>query len=327
MRDARLGVVAIGRNEGERLRACLQAVVGRAATVVYVDSGSTDGSTEMARSLGVDVVELDMSIPFTAARARNAGFERLVTLLPEVELVQFVDGDAEIVDGWLEAGARALAENPELAVVCGRLKERHPEASIYNRLCDIEWDGPAGEIEASGGICMVRADAFRAVGGYNPAILAGEEAEMCSRLRAAGFRIERLPVEMALHDMDMHRFSQWWRRTVRTGHAYAEIHARHASSPERPYDREVRSAWFWGAALPCAIALTLPLPPIALGLSLGYSALFLRVARRKIASGLSPRDAALYAASIVIGKLPTALGQATYHVNRLTGRRYAYSKA
>src|SRR5690606_20829115 len=247
MRDARLGVVAIGRNEGERLRACLQAVVGRAATVVYVDSGSTDGSTEMARSLGVDVVELDMSIPFTAARARNAGFERLVTLLPEVELVQFVDGDAEIVDGWLEAGARALAENPELAVVCGRLKERHPEASIYNRLCDIEWDGPAGEIEASGGICMVRADAFRAVGGYNPAILAGEEAEMCSRLRAAGFRIERLPVEMALHDMDMHRFSQWWRRTVRTGHAYAEIHARHASSPERPYDREVRSAWFWGA--------------------------------------------------------------------------------
>ena len=69
-----LGVVAIGRNEGERLRRCLNSVVGRGHTVVYVDSGSTDGSTELARELGADVVELDLSLPFTMAQRAIRAF-------------------------------------------------------------------------------------------------------------------------------------------------------------------------------------------------------------------------------------------------------------
>src|SRR5690349_18516545 len=102
--DARLGVVAIGRNEGERLRLCLESLI-RSATVrgdVYVDSGSTDGSVALAQSLGVDVVHLDLTEKFTAARARNAGWRRLVQLYPDIRYVQFVDGDCEVVEGWLE---------------------------------------------------------------------------------------------------------------------------------------------------------------------------------------------------------------------------------
>src|SRR5688500_1309656 len=105
----KIGVVAIGRNEGERLRACLNSCVGKVAAVVYVDSGSTDGSIEMAKSMGVDVVPLDLSKQFTAARARNAGFARLAASHPQIEYVQFVDGDCEIVDGWIEQAAAALA--------------------------------------------------------------------------------------------------------------------------------------------------------------------------------------------------------------------------
>ena len=41
---SQLGIVTIGRNEGERLRRCLSSVVGRGMPVVYVDSDSTDGS-------------------------------------------------------------------------------------------------------------------------------------------------------------------------------------------------------------------------------------------------------------------------------------------
>ena len=37
-----VGLVAIGRNEGERLRACLASARGAAQRLVYVDSGSTD---------------------------------------------------------------------------------------------------------------------------------------------------------------------------------------------------------------------------------------------------------------------------------------------
>src|SRR5688572_27955639 len=131
----RSGVVAIGRNEGERLRKCLESVARTSAAVVYVDSGSTDGSAAMARAMSVSVVDLDQSRPFTAARARNEGFERLIEIARDLEFVQFVDGDCEVIAGWIENAERALASDPKLAVVCGRRRERHPDASVYNRLC------------------------------------------------------------------------------------------------------------------------------------------------------------------------------------------------
>src|SRR6516225_10405432 len=114
-----VGVVAIGRNEGERLRRCLDVLVGQGATVVYVDSDSSDDSVVQARARGVEVVELDMSLPFSAARARNAGFERLLRIDPEVRFVQFLDGDCEVAEGWLERGRRVLEEQPGAAVVFG----------------------------------------------------------------------------------------------------------------------------------------------------------------------------------------------------------------
>src|SRR5262245_32426939 len=182
-----LGVVAIGRNEGERLRRCLTSLSGQGLTIVYVDSGSEDGSVELAQSMGADVVELDMSRPFTAARARNQGAERLREVDPRARFVQFIDGDCELAEGWLEKARRALEEHPRVAVVCGRLRERDPEISVYNRLADLEWDTPIGEAKACGGIAMIRLDAFEEAGGFNPAVIAGEEPELCLRLRRNGW--------------------------------------------------------------------------------------------------------------------------------------------
>ena len=155
------GIVAIGRNEGERLRRCLESVVGRGHAVVYVDSGSTDGSVERARSFGAEVVELDLSVPFTAARARNAGFARLEQVAPDVALVQFVDGDCEVAPGWLDLARAMLDERPDVAVVAGRRRERHRDDTPYNRLADLEWDTPIGEAAACGGDAMIRVKAFR----------------------------------------------------------------------------------------------------------------------------------------------------------------------
>ena len=122
-----VGVVVIGRNEGERLARCFDSLEVAAGAIVYVDSGSTDGSVEMARTRAVQVVALDLSVPFTAARARNAGVQRLLQLVPEVDRVQFVDGDCEMIDGWFDAANRCLDENAQIACVCGRLRERFPE--------------------------------------------------------------------------------------------------------------------------------------------------------------------------------------------------------
>ena len=206
-----VGIVAIGRNEGERLRRCLDSVVGHGHTVVYVDSGSTDGSVDLARAKGVEVVQLDMSKPFTMARGRNAGFARLEEIEPGIQFIQFVDGDCEVVNGWLETALARLKDRADVAIVSGRRRERFPDRSLYNRLADIEWDTPIGEARYCGGDALVRVDAFRQVGGYNVSLIAGEDPDLAVRIRQHGWVVLRIDAEMTLHDMAMTRFSQWWK--------------------------------------------------------------------------------------------------------------------
>ena len=129
---AEVGIVAIGRNEGERLRRCLTSAVAADGPVVYVDSGSTDDSVAIAEGLGVRVVHLDPAQGFTAGKARNLGIEVLTAAPEPPEFIQVVDGDCEFVPGWLEAGQAALRADPDLAVVAGRLRERFPGATIFN---------------------------------------------------------------------------------------------------------------------------------------------------------------------------------------------------
>jgi GT2 family glycosyltransferase len=317
-----LGVVTIGRNEGERLRRCLNSVVGRGHTVVYVDSGSTDGSTEFAYELGVDVVELDLSLPFTMARGRNVGFFRLLELDPEVRFVQFVDGDCELVAGWFERARAVIESRPEVVVVCGRRRERYPDRSIYNRLADIEWNTPVGEAKYCGGDAMIRVEAFRQVGGFNSALIAGEEPELCVRLRQNGGVVLRIDAEMSLHDIAMTRFRQFWKRTERTGFAFAEGAAMHGTLPERHWVHPVRSIAFWGVALPMTIfALAWSTRGASLLLGLAYPLQVFRVALRSHAAGMPWRDSWLYGAACVLGRFPNAIGALSYWCSRLLGRR------
>lgn len=306
----RLAAVVIGRNEGARLVACLESVRAQIETVVYVDSGSTDGSPDAARSLGARVVPLDDSRPFTAARARNAGLEALPAGLG---LVQFVDGDCMLCPGWVETAETFLHANPGVAAVAGRLRERFPEASLFNRLCDREWEAPSGEAKAVGGIFMARAEALRQVDGFDGRLIAGEEPELCVRLRRAGWRIHRLGAEMALHDAAMTRFPQWWRRARRAGYAFALGAALHGAPPERHYVAELRRALLWGGALPLVtLGLALAVSPWALALLAAYPAQVLRIARRE-------GDLA-HAAFLVLAKLPEALGAAAFALDRARGR-------
>jgi GT2 family glycosyltransferase len=252
--NTKYGAIAIGRNEGERLKRCLESLA-TAAVVVYVDSGSTDGSAQWVREHGEEVVELDLGLPFTAARARNAGFKRLREMAPDLLYVQFVDGDCELTKVWCEQAVSFLESHSDIAALCGRLHERHPDQTIYNWLCDREWDRPPGEVRACGGIAMMRTAAIEAVGGYRDDLIAGEEPELCIRLRAAGWRIWRLGNDMALHDAAMTHFGQWWRRNVRAGFAFAQGSHFYGAPPERHYVWESRRAWLFGVVLPIALLI------------------------------------------------------------------------
>lgn len=309
----KVGAVLIGRNEGARLVAALDAAVPQVDVIVYVDSGSTDDSLAQARARGAEVVLLDTSVPFTAARARNAGLERLVALAEPPDYVQFIDGDCALRDGWVETAVDFLQTHTDVAAVAGRRRERAPEATLYNRLTDLEWDGPTGEVRACGGDVMMRTAAIEAVGRYNPTLIAGEEPELCVRLRQAGWKVWRLDAEMTWHDADMTRFAQWWTRCRRAGHAYAEGAAMHGAAPERHYVAHLRRAVLWGLALPVVILLGLVVTPWVILLGLAYPAKILRLMRQ----GFDPAHAIF----LTVGNFAEAAGVLTYLGKRLTGQK------
>ncbi|OIQ33405.1 MAG: glycosyl transferase [Roseobacter sp. MedPE-SWchi] len=304
-----LSAVVIGRNEGARLLACLTSLQAQVSRLIYVDSGSSDGSAEAARAMGVEVVDLDMSLPFTAARARNAG---LALLAQQEGYVQLVDGDCEVDANWISQATAFLLQHPEVAVVCGRRRERCPEASIYNQLCDAEWDTPVGEAKACGGDALMRLEALRAVGGYRADLIAGEEPEMCLRLRHRGWKIWRLQAEMTMHDAQMTRFGQWWKRSRRAGYAFAQGAALHGAPPERHWVTETRRALLWGGIFPLAILLSAFVISPWILLTAGiYPLQWLR---------LTSRLGALPAGFSLLGKFAECAGVAEYWWNRLRGR-------
>ncbi len=315
------GVVVIGRNEGDRLVRCLQSCAA-AGTCVYVDSDSTDGSVARARALGADVLQLDMSRGFTAARARNEGFKRLIALVPNIEFVTFIDGDCELFPDWRADAVAFLRSHPEVAAVCGRRRERFPAASIYNQLCDIEWNTPPGVARSFGGDALIRAEALAAVGGYRDDLIAGEEPELCVRLRAAGWQIWRLDRDMTWHDAAMSRWSQWWRRNKRSGYAFAEGAFLHGAPPERHFASEARRALVWGAALPLVLVLTSTLGSPWLWLLFAiYPLQWLRIGAKLARSG-SPIPWA-HAAFLLMGRFPEAQGGLRFWFGRLMGQRSA----
>jgi hypothetical protein len=323
----KLGLVVIGRNEGERLARCL-ASVADIPNRVYVDSGSTDGSVALAQSQGVGVVELPVPPHFTAARARNAGLAHLLTCNPDLEFVQMVDGDCEIQRGWIDAGLAALLLDSNLALVYGRLRERYPEKSIYNALCDDEWNSPIGDSPGCGGIALFRVAALRQVNFYNPVMIAGEDTEMSMRLRKRGWRLRRIDAEMASHDADLTRFGQWWTRTRRSGHGFGEMAFLHPDARNPNWPRTVRSIIAWGGAAPAmlvlAIVLALALTPwwwVAVGLLLiPWPLRMALLAKRQARRGLSPRVARASGVLLMFGKLPQFIGLIGYHFDRLSGR-------
>jgi GT2 family glycosyltransferase len=325
---ASVGVVVIGRNEGARLERCLRSLGDRIVHAVYVDSGSTDGSVAFARGLGATVVELDAGVPFTAARARNEGFaalERRPGGAPG--FVQFVDGDCEIEAGWIERAAAELQREPGLAAVFGRRRERAREASVYNRLCDLEWDVPVGDVLSCGGDVTMRSSAFREVGGFDPRRIAGEEPELCLRLRAAGHRIRRIDAPMTVHDADMHHFGQWWRRAVRAGYVEAEGLAAHGA--RYPRRRAALGNLFWAVVLPVGAAVAAAVAfagghvaLAAAAIALPFAAWTLQVLRitRSARRRFTAADARLWAVACVLTKFPAVQGMATYWWRRLRRR-------
>lgn len=316
-----IAAVVIGRNEGARLDRCLASLNGLRA--VYVDSGSADGSSDRARAAGLEVIELDPRHGFSAARGRNAGLERLIAD-PRIAYVQMLDGDCALAPGWIAAGAAVLDADPGLGAVAGELREANPDASLYAWLCDVEWTAPTGPAPLFAGNVLLRADAVRRTGYYRPDMIAGEDPEYAIRMRAAGWDIRRIADPMAMHSADITRFGPWWRRTLRAGHAFAELNALHPGSPLHDFGRNRRRILFWGGAIPLVALAGLMLAALdphwallSAGAVLLTLAQLLRVGLREMRHR-RPARAFVLALFLGVGKYAEMIGLLRYHLSRRT---------
>jgi glycosyltransferase involved in cell wall biosynthesis len=320
-----IGIVVIGRNEGERLVGCFQSILAQfpdRSTLIYVDSGSSDRSVQTVRSMGIQTYRLDDSASLTAAQGRNVGFYRLLEVFPDLEFVQFIDGDCQLIPGWLDKAIASMTQDPSLAIVCGRRRELFPSASIYNQLINMEWNTPVGDASASGGDALVRVEALQSVGGFNKSLICGEEPELCIRLRCKGWKVRRLNVDMTFHDAAMYHFTQWWKRSMRFGWSVAEGKAMHGASSEKYMVRESQSGWFWGFWIPCAAIVPFwPTQGMSLFLLSSYLFLLIRIYRYRRSQYDLPVDAWLYAFFCVLSKFPQMGGQLKYKLTYWQGKQ------
>jgi glycosyltransferase involved in cell wall biosynthesis len=323
MNVAGLSIVVIGRNEGDRLAVCFESIrkarkMPRLAELVYVDSHSADGSPALAASYGATVIKLGTG-KLTAARARNAGWQ--VATAP---LILFLDGDTILDPDFI---CRALPQfaDESVAVIWGHRRELRPEASIYNRVLDLDWIAHPGDSDFCGGDSLMRREVLERTSGFNPELIAGEEPDLCRRIRGMGGRIVHVDIPMTGHDLAIHHMSQYWRRAVRTGHAYAEIATRYRDSGDPLWTRESHKNLFQGSlyilvALALCVAATLlhSWIPVLLGV-IGGAALSLRTAIASRWKGAPQSTLLLFGIHSHLQHVPILLGQLDYFWRRWRG--------
>ena len=310
-----VGVVVIGRNEGERLTPCLNSILHCGIPCVYVDSQSTDSSVETAKKMGVETVVLDDSSPINASRARNTGFSHIIERHPSLVYIHFIDADCELNDDWLQSACEVLDVQQDVSIVVGRLHEKYRNDAIYMRLCDIDWYIKPGYTHKCGGIFTVRRQVYAELDGFDTSLIAGADPEFCHRLGQTGGKILVIDADMGTHDSAMTKFSQWWKRATKVGYAYA--------NGSQWAGKQVKSLLVWGVAVPLLITLmSVFLSSWLLLLWLIYLIQIVRVFASDIDIGTSSRyDRFLYSSFCILAKFPQAKGALTYYVKRFLGKR------
>lgn len=320
-----LSVVVIGRNEGQRLERCLRSVQaadtgGLVMELIYVDSASSDGSPQRAAALGAQVLHVNPPRP-AAAIGRNAGWRAA-----RGEYVLFLDGDTLLERDFLPKALKELYSDPAIAAVWGHRREIATADSLYNRILDLDWIYPPGDSEFCGGDVLFRRGALEQADGYNEALIAGEEPELCARLRAMGWRIRHIDCAMTGHDLAMHRFNQYWRRAERAGHAYAEVSHRLADSQVPLWQDECgrnirRVAVITLGLTALVVALLSTAWWLVVTLVVLFAAVVLRSAWRARWKSASPFTLLTYAIHSHFQQIPILWGQLRWRMDQRRGRQ------
>jgi glycosyltransferase involved in cell wall biosynthesis len=319
-----LSVVVIGRNEGQRLARCFESIARikrvDVKEVIYVDSASTDCSAELASRYGAFSITIHPERP-TAAVARNTGWRRAAS-----DLILFLDGDTVLRPDFPRNAYDALSMDESIAAVWGHRREMHPERSIFNRVLDLDWIYRPGLTDFCGGDVLMRRIALVETGGFDDGLIAGEEPELCRRMRARGFKILHIDEPMTGHDLAIRHWGQYWKRALRAGHAYAEVSERFRNSNDSFWSSEQKAnilrGSFWALSFTAAsiTIVRFGFVPFAcwLGLLLLLSSRSGWRARWKSESLLT---LLLYGIHSQVQQVPIFIGQLTYAFEKSRSNR------
>jgi hypothetical protein len=200
--------------------------------------------------------------------------------------------------------------------------ERYPEASIYNAMCNREWNTPIGLTDAFGGDFLIRADAFSLVGGFAEEQVAHEEPELCGRLRRAGFKICRIDEDMTIHDAGIFHLSQFYKRNRRAGFGIAQALIRSGLQIDPGGAAILRRSLLWSIIPPLsALSACLILGPLGIALLAAYPAQIVRQAlqNKQKAGGTIPNRIKVATLSMV-GKFGEAQGAMEFYVKKTFGK-------
>jgi hypothetical protein len=220
-----VAVVVVSYEAREPLLACLASVRAHAGLpheIVVVDNASTDGSADAVRSGHPEARLL--------ANARNVGFARACNQgwrATRAPLVLFLNPDAEIGPGAVAALAGVVERRPDVGAAGPRTRSGDdaiqvstgPDLSLLSEAVQHRLvrgvarrdPGALAAAEArhaaerevdwvSGACLLARRTALEAVGGFDEAFfLYEEDADLCRRLRAAGFRVVHTPAAEVRH--------------------------------------------------------------------------------------------------------------------------------
>jgi GT2 family glycosyltransferase len=308
---SKVGIVVIGRNEGERLRHCLLTLVNTHHVLLYIDSASDDGSLEMARQMKVNAFSIS-SPHLSAALARNEGAKHLFKLAPDLCYIQFVDGDTILSSEWLQKGEQILDEKSDVAVTCGDLNEKDENFSFYKIISGIEWKQQRGEVACCGGNCMVRASVFFQLGGFNISIPAGEDSEFCYRVRKQGWKVFHSADKMGEHESSVNSFWDYWKRCKRTGYAYQQISLMYKNSSEKLFIKDNLSNWIYGGIIPIGILVLIPFTHAwSLWVLCIYPLLAVKIFIQE-KKKLTAKQAFVYSLGCIVSKFPGFIGACSY---------------
>jgi glycosyltransferase involved in cell wall biosynthesis len=248
-----VSVVIIGKDEEQNLGACIRSVrameyPAERLEIIYVDTGSSDRSVEIAR--GMQVIAVEEKSPFPSpGLARNRGMREA-----RHDIIHFIDGDMTIARDYLKEAVRLL-DTGDIVCVIGDVRERNSEKSFLARVLNYPWSSrEAGFVDAPGGGGTFKKVALQTVGGYNPLILKGQETELGYRIHERGYKIYKIEHLMAVHNYGIARLYDLLSRSYRMGASYGMIMTMPQSRSYADLTRRARNLLLQGILLTALIA-------------------------------------------------------------------------